>query len=71
MKMQRLIIVTLLLVVLGGCLTVILVHNQDDRFKDLPPVAFNFLLSKEDIRYSDSSHIYEYDLATKKVCPTS
>lgn len=68
-KKQRLIIVLPLFAIFVGCLTVILIHNQDTKFKDLPPVAFNFPLSKNEPRHSDSSHIYEYNLATKKVMP--
>ncbi len=68
-KKPRLIIVMLLLAFLVGCLIVVVVYNQNTVFKDLPPVAFNFPLSKKETRYSDSSHIYEYNLATKRVTP--
>lgn len=68
-KKQRLIIVALLLTVLVGALIVVVRYNQNALFRDLPPVAFNFPLSKGETQYSDSSHIYEYDLATKRVTP--
>lgn len=68
-KKQRLIIVALLLTVLVGALIVVVRYNQNAPFRDLPPVAFNFPLSKKETRYSDSSHIYEYNLTTKRVTP--
>lgn len=69
-KKQRLIIIALLAAFLVVCLIVVLVYNHAAApFRDLPPVAFNFPLSKQETRYSDSSHVYEYDLTTKRVTP--
>ncbi len=67
-KKQRLIIFAVLAAFLGGCLIFVVVVNLAVLW-GLPPVAFNFPLSKNETRYSDSSHIYEYDLATKRVTP--
>lgn len=72
-KKQRLIIVAVLAAFLAICLLIIVVYNHaSSPFRDLPPVAFNFPLSKKEQRrsdYSDSSHIYEYNLTTKKITP--
>lgn len=69
-KKQRLIIAAAFLVFLVvAAVAVAAVNWRSAPFKDLPPVAFNFPLSKKETRYSDTSHIYEYDLATKKVTP--
>lgn len=73
-KKQRLIIVAVLAAFLAVCLIVVVAHNYHAAapFRNLPPVAFNFPLSKKEQRrsdYSDSSHIYEYNLATKRVTP--
>lgn len=66
-KKQKLIIGALLLAFIIGCLIVVVRYNHNAVFKDLPPVAFNFPLSKKETRYSDSSHIYEYNLTTRRV----
>lgn len=70
---QRLIIVALLVVFIAICLIIVVAYNQAAApFRDLPPMAFNFPLSKKEARYPDStyipdtSRIYEYDLATKR-----
>lgn len=70
-KKQRLIIVAVLAAFLAICLIVVVAYNYQAAapFRDLPPVAFNFPLSKNETRYSDSSHIYEYGLVTKRVTP--
>lgn len=69
-KKQRFVIAALLVAFLAICLIVVLAYSQMTApFRGLPPVAFNFPLSKKEPRYSDSSHFYEFNLATKKVTP--
>lgn len=59
--------ICLFLFVVGGLGALFSKDNSEAH--DLPPVAFNFPLAKEETRYSDLSHIYEYSLVTKKVTP--